>query len=144
MKVASSCAHCALVVPATAKPKGYLSPQPVPERLFDRVTSGYLFLGDLEGEYCHWTNENVNVVLLIRRTHSGYIHVFPCNVKAMTGEAAAKWCAKAWMGCWDVPSEVLTDSVSAYISELWQTLCARLGIHHLRCEVHQHRALAAE
>ena len=52
--------------------------------------------------------------------------------------------AQTWMGCWDVSSEILTDSGSAYISEWWKTLCARLGIHHLRCEVHQHRALPAE
>ena len=62
----------------------------------------------------------------------------------MIGKAAAKWCAQTWMGCLDVPSEVLTDSGSAYISEWFKTLCARLGIHHLRCEVHQHRALQAE
>ena len=35
MKVASSCAQCAVVVPAMTKPKGYLRPHPVPGRLFD-------------------------------------------------------------------------------------------------------------
>ena len=144
MKVASSCAQCAVAVPATAKPKGYLRPHPVPERLLDRVTSDFLYPGDLEGEECHWTNKKINGVLLIQCRHSGYIHVLPCNVNAMTGKAAAKWCAQTWMGCWDVPSEILTDSGSANISEWWKTLCARLGIHHLRCVVHQHRALPAE
>ena len=56
MKVASSCAQCAVAVPATARPKGYLRPHPVPKRLFDRVTSDFLYLRDLEGEECHWTN----------------------------------------------------------------------------------------
>ena len=84
------------------------------------------------------------VCFLIQCRHSGYIHVLPCNVNAMTSKAAAKWCAQTWMGCWDVPSEILTDSGGAYISEWWKTLCARLGIHHLRCEVHQHGALPAE
>ena len=144
MKVASSCAQCAVAVPATAKPKGYLRPHPVPERLFDRVTSDFFHLGDLEGEECHWTNKKINGVLLIQCRHSGYIHVLPCNLNAMTGKAAAKWCAQTWMGCWDVPSEILTDSGSAYISEWWKTLCARLGIHHPRCEVHRQRALPAE
>ena len=64
MKVASSCAQCAVAVPATAKPKGYLRPHPVPERLFDRVTSDFFYLGDLEGEECHWTNKKINGVLL--------------------------------------------------------------------------------
>ena len=99
MKVASSCAQCAVAVPATAKPKGYLRPHPVPERLFDRVTSDFFYLGDLEGEECHWTNKKINGVLLIQCRHSGYIHVLPCNVNAMTGKAAAKWCAQTWMGC---------------------------------------------
>ena len=82
--------------------------------------------------------------MLIQCRHSGYIHVLPCNVNSMTGKAAAKWCAQTWMGCWDGPSEISTDSGNAYISEWWKTLCARLGMHHLRCEVHQHRALPAE
>ena len=116
-----------------AKPKGYLRPHPVPERLFDRVTSDFFYLGDLEGEECHWTNKKINGVLLIQCRHSGYIHVLPCNVNAMTGKAAAKWCAQTWIGCWDVPSEILSDSGSAYISEWWKTLCARLAIHDLQC-----------
>ena len=62
----------------------------------------------------------------------------------MTGKAAAKWCAQTWMGGWDVPSEVVTDSGKEYTSELWRELCARLGIHHLRCEIHSHRALPGE
>ena len=56
-KVASSCAQCAVAVPATAKPKGYRRPHPVPERLFDRVTCDFFYLGDLDGEECHWTNK---------------------------------------------------------------------------------------
>ena len=103
----------------------------MPERLFDQVASDFLYLGDLEGEECHWTNKEIQGVLLIQCRHSGYIHVLPCNVNAMTGQAAVKWCAPTWIGCWDVPSEILTDSGSAYISELWKILCARLGIHHL-------------
>ena len=62
----------------------------------------------------------------------------------MTGKAAAKWCAQTWMGGWDVPSEVITDSGKEYTSEWWRELCARLGIHHLRCEIHSHRALPSE
>ena len=57
MKVASSCAQCAVAVSATAKPKGYLRPHAIPEQLFDRVTSDFFYLGDLEGEECHWTNK---------------------------------------------------------------------------------------
>ena len=133
-----------MAVPATAKPKGYLRPHPVPERLFERVTPDFFYLGELEGEECHWTNKKINGVLFIQCRHSGYIHVLPCNVNVMTGKAAAKWCAQTWMGCWDVPSEILTDSGSAYMSKWWRTLCVRLRIHHLRCEVHQHRALPAE
>ena len=116
----------------------------MPERLFDGVTSDFFYLGDLDGEECHGTNEKINGVLLIQCRHSGYIHVLPCHLNAMTGKAAAKWCAQTWMGCWDVPSEILTDSGSAYISKWSKILCARLGIHHLRCEVQQHSALLAE
>ena len=144
MKVASSCAQCAVAVPTTAKPKGYLRPHRLPDRLFDRVTTDFLYLGDLDGEECHCTNHKFHGVLLVQSRHSGYIHVLPCNLNATTGKAAAKWSAQTWMGCWDVPSEILTDSGSAYISEWWTTLCARLEIHHPRCEVHQHRALPAE
>ena len=70
--------------------------------------------------------------------------VLPCNIESMTGKAAAKWCAQTWMGGWDVPSEVVTDSGKEYTSEWWKELCARLGIHHLRCEIHSHRALPGE
>ena len=126
LKVASSCAQCAPAVRATANPEGYLRPHPVPERLVDRVTSDFFYLSDLEGEECHWTTKKVNGVLLNQRRHSGYIHVLLCNVNAMTRKAAAKWCAQTWMGCWDVPSEILTDSGRAYISDWWTTLCALL------------------
>ena len=65
MRVASSCAQCAVAVPATAKPKGYLRPHPVPERFFEGVTSPFFYLGELEGEECHWTKKKRNGVLLI-------------------------------------------------------------------------------
>ena len=144
MKMASSCAQCAVALPATAKPKHYLMPHPVAEPPFDRVTFGFFYLSDLEGGECQWTNRKINVVLLIQCRHSGYIHALPCNVNAMTGKAAAKWGARIWIGCWDVSSEILSDSGSACTSEWWKALCARLGIHHLRCEVPEHRALSAE
>ena len=144
MKVASSCAQYPVAVPAMAKPKSYLRPHPLPEGFFDRVTSDFFYLGDLEGEECHWTNKKLNGVLLIQCRHSEYINVSPCMVNAMTCKPAAKLCAQTWMGCSDVPSEVLSDSGSAYISEWLKILCARLGIHHLRYEVHQHRDLLAE
>ena len=98
---------------ARAKPKGFLRPHPVPERLFDRVTSDFFYLGELDGEERRWTDKKINGVSLIQCTHSGYNHVPPCNVNAMTGKAAAKRCAQTLMGCWDVPSDILTDSGSA-------------------------------
>ena len=45
------------------------------------------------------------------------------------------------MGGWDIPSEIIPDSGKEYTSEWWQEMCTRLGIHHLRCEIHAHRAL---
>ena len=62
----------------------------------------------------------------------------------MTGKGATKWCAQTLMGGWDVPSEVITDSSKGYTSEWWGELCTRLGMHHLRCEIHSHRALPGE
>ena len=144
MKVAAGCAQCAVSTPPSAKKHGRLRPHPIPERLFNRVTSDFFYLGELDDEECHWTNKKVNGVLLIQCRHSGYIQVLPCNIESMTGKAAAKWCAQTWMGGWDVPSEVVTDSGKEYTSEWWRELCARLGIHHLRCEVHSHRALPGE
>ena len=144
MKVAAGCAQCAVSTPPSAKKHGHLRPHPIPERLFNRVTSDFFYLGELDDEECHWTNKKVNGVLLIQCRHSGYIQVLPCNIESMTGKAAAKWCAQTWMGGWDVPSEVVTDSGKEYTSEWWRELCARLGIHHLRCEIHSHRALPGE
>ena len=74
----------------------------------------FFYLGELDDEECHWTNKKVNGVLLIQCRHSGYIQVLPCNIESMTGKAAAKWCAQTWMGGWDVPSEVVTDSGKEY------------------------------
>ena len=70
--------------------------------------------------------------------------MLPCNIESMTGKAAAKWCAQTWMGGWDVPSEVITDSGKEYTSDWWRELCTRLGLHQLRCEIHSHRALSGE
>ena len=140
--VPKACMH----VPGTRVPRrlGDSRPHPIPERLFNRVTSDFFYLGELDDEECHWTSKKVNGVLLIQCRHSGYIQVLPCNIESMTGKAAAKWCAQTWMGGWDVPSEVVTDSGKEYTSEWWKELCARLGIHHLRCEIHSHRALPGE
>ena len=82
--------------------------------------------------------------LLIQCRRSGCIQLLPCNIESMTGKAAAKWCARTWMGGWDVPSEVIRGSGKEYTSEWWRTLCTRLGIHHLRCEIHSHGALPGE
>ena len=43
-----------------------------------------------------------------------------------------------------MPSEVFIDSRQPHISHWWETLCARVGIHQVRCEVHEHRALITE
>ena len=39
---------------------------------------------------------------------------------------------------------MITDSGKEYTSDLWGELCTRLGIHHLTCEIHLHRALPGE
>ena len=135
MRVAAGCAPCAVSTPPSTKKQGHLKPHPIPERLFNRVTSHFFYLGELDDEECHWTNKNINGVLLMQCRHSGYIQVLPCNIASMTSKAAAKWCAQSWMGGWAVPAKVITDSGKEYTSEGWRNLCTRLGIHHLRCEI---------
>ena len=144
MRAAAGCAQCAVSTLPRAKKHGHLKPHLIPERLLNRVTSDFFYLGELDGEECHWTNKKVNGVLLIQGRHSGYIRVLPHNIQSMTGKAAAKWCAQIWMGGWDVPSEVITDSSKEYTSKWWRELFTRLGIHHLICEIHSHRALPGE
>ena len=89
------------------------------------MISDFFCLGDQEGEECHCTNREVNGWLLIQGRDSGYIHVLPCILSAMTRKAAAKCCTQTWMRCRDVCSEILTDSGGAYISKWWKTLFAR-------------------
>ena len=144
MRVAAGCAQCAVSTPLSAKKHGHLKPHPIPERLFNRVTSDFFYLGELDDEECHWTNKKVNGVLLIQCRRSGYIQVLPCNIESMTSKSAAKWCAQTWMGGWDVPSEVITDSGKEYTSERWRESCTYLGIHHLRCEIQSYRVLPGE
>ena len=86
MKVAAGCAQCAVSTPPSAKKHGHLRPHPILERLFNRVTSDFFYLGELDDEECHWTNKKVNGVLLIQCRHSGYIQVLPCNIESMTGK----------------------------------------------------------
>ena len=144
MRVAAVCAQCAVSTPPSGRKQGHLKPHHIPECLFNRVTSDFFYLGELDDEECHWTNKKVNGVLLIQWRHSGYIQVCPCSIESMTGKAAAQWCAQTWMGGWDVPSEVITDSGKEHTSEWWKELCTLLGIPHLRCEIHSHRALPGE
>ena len=82
--------------------------------------------------------------MLIQDRHSGYIQVLPCNTKHLTSERAAKWTASQWISNWDVPSEILTDSRKDFIRTWWENMCALLGVHHLRAQVYDHRALPAE
>ena len=65
MRVAAGCAQCAVSTPPSAKKHGHLKPHPIPKRLFNRVTSDFFYLGELNDEECHWTNKKVNGVLLI-------------------------------------------------------------------------------
>ena len=141
MRVAAGSAQCPVSTPTSANKHGHLKPNPVPERVFNRVTSDFFSLGELDEEECYWTNQKVNGVLLFQCRHSGYIEVLPCSIESMTCKAAAKWCSQTCMGGRDVPSEVITDSGKEYTSQWWRELCTRLGIHHLRCEIHSHRAL---
>ena len=117
MRVAGGCAQCAVSTPLSAKKHRHLKPHPILERLFNKVTSDVFYSGELDDEECHWTNKKVNGVLLIQCRHSGYIQVLPCNIESMSGKAAANRCAQTWMGGWDVPSEVITDSGKEYTSE---------------------------
>ena len=144
MRVAAGCAQCAISTPRSAKKHGHLKPHPIPERLFNRVTTFFFYVGELDDEECRWTNKKVNGVLLIQCRYSGYIQVLPRNIEPMNGRAAAKWCAQTWMGDWDVPSEVITDSGKEYTSEWWRQLCTRIRIYHLRCKIHSHRTLPGE
>ena len=93
----------------SAQKHDHLKPHPIWERLFNRVTSDFLYLGELDDEECRWTKKKVNGVLLFQCRLPGYIEVLPCNIEPMTGKAAAKWCVQTLMGGWDVPSEVITD-----------------------------------
>ena len=86
----------------------------------------------------------VDGVLLIQHSHSGYIQVLPCNRKHLTCEMAAKRTATQWRSNLDVPSENLTDSGKEFIGTWWESMCALLGVHHLRARVYDHRALPAE
>ena len=117
MRVAAGCAKCCVSMPLSTKKHGHLKPRRFPGRLFNRVSSDFFFLSRLDDKECHWTKKKLNGVLLIQCRHSGYIQVLPCNIESKTGKAAAKWCAHIWMGGWDVPSEVITDSGMGYTSE---------------------------
>ena len=108
MRVAAGCAQCAVSTPPSAKKHSNLKAHPIPERLLNRVTSDFFYLGELDDEEFRWTNKNVNGVLLIQCRHSGYIQVLPCNIESMKGRAAAKWCAQTWMGSSNIPSKVIT------------------------------------
>ena len=90
MRVAARCAQYAVSTPLSAKKHGRLKPHRILEHLFNRVTSDFFYLGELDDEECHWTNKRVNV----KCRHSGYFQVLPCNIESMTGKAAAKWCAQ--------------------------------------------------
>ena len=144
MRVAAGCAQCAVSRLPSAKKHGHSKPHPIPERVFNRVTTHFLYLGELDHKECYWTNQKDNGVLLIQCRHSRYIQVLPCKIQSMTGKAAAKWCAQTWMGDGNVPSEVITDSVNEYTSKWWRELCTRLGMHHLMSETHSHQALPGE
>ena len=44
---------------------GHLNEPSFLERLFNRVTSHFFYLGELDDEKCRWTNKKVTRVLLI-------------------------------------------------------------------------------
>ena len=97
MRVAARCAQCAVSTPPSAKKHGHQKPHPIPEHLFNRVTSDFLYFGELDNKECHWTNKKVNGVPLIQCPYSCHIQVLPCNIDSMTGKAAAKWCLQNGM-----------------------------------------------
>ena len=96
-----------------------MKPHPNPQRLFNRVTRDFFYIGHLDHEECHCTNKKGNGVLLIQCRHSGYVEVLPCKTQWMIDKAAAKWCAQTSMRGRDVPCQVITDSGKVYNSEWW-------------------------
>ena len=144
MRLAAGCAQCAVSTPPSALQHGHLKPHPNLKRLFNRATSDFFDLGELDDEKCHWTNKNANGVLIIQCQHSDYNQMSICNIKSLTARGAAEWFRQTWMTDSDVPPEMITDSGKEYTSEWWRELCSCLGIDHLRCEVHSQRALPGE
>ena len=85
VRVGAGCTRCAFSMPPSAKKYGDLKQHPIPECLFNRVSSDFFYLSELDDEECHWTNKNVKGVFIIQCPHSGYIQVLPCNIQPMTG-----------------------------------------------------------
>ena len=119
-RLAAGCAQCAVSTPPSAKKHRHPEAHPIRKRLFNRVTINFFYLSELGDEECHVCNKKVNGVRHIQCRHSRYIQVLPRDIQSMTGKAAAKWFAQTWMGGWDVPIEVITDSGEEYTSEWWR------------------------
>jgi hypothetical protein len=72
--------------------------------------------------------------------HSGWVVAIPELEKGLTGEKVAKAMVKHQWRPFGIPSQILSDQGSHFISAWWKNMCSLLGIRHAVSHAYHHRA----
>ena len=75
-----------------------------------------------------WKGEKFDAFLLVVDRESGWMVARPTQNEGLTGDKAAHMLLDGCWGEFGVPHIITSDQGPQFISQWWQTMCARLGI----------------
>jgi len=81
------------------------------------------------------TGKGMNTILVIIDSFSRFVELYPCEG---TGAKAVFAALLQHTGRYGIPDEILTDNGPAFISELFEILCQKLGTDHIKITPYSH------
>ena len=87
-----------------------------------------------------WQGETYDAILLCVDRHSGWMIARPTTKSGLTGERAAHLLIDSGWGEMAIPSIITSDQGAQFVSQWWETMCARLGIRQAYSQAHRPQA----
>ena len=102
---------------------GPISPNPVPERIFDHVCLDVAIMPSVE-----WLGQEYDCMVICVDRLSGWIIAKPSLQEGLTAQKAAHLLLDGGWNEIGIPSLITSDQGSQFIGYWWKTLCSRLGV----------------
>ena len=133
--IRKSCLTCQACKASSTNMKAPLRMTVVPPRVMASVAIDIFHLPEIE-----WQNQLYDTFVLCVDRHSGWMIARPTQDRGLTGEKVAHLLIDTAWGEMGVPSIITSDQGPQFVSQWWQTMCARLGIRQAYSQAYHHQA----